>query len=87
MAGIKETMELLNFVEVGLKKALEASADGTITFKEAIAAVPDLFPKAKDAFMGVQQIKLEIAELDSAEISQLLDKSMSIVGLLVGVKL
>lgn len=84
--GIKDTMELLVFVEEGIKKATEASADGNISLKEALSAVPGLLPKAKDAFMGVQNIQSEIQDLDSAEISQVIDKCLSIVSLLIGIK-
>ena len=78
--GIKETLEVLVFVEAGLQEALKASADGNISLIEAIRAVPGLLPKARDAFVGIQAVKQELAELDSEEVKVLLDKVLVIFG-------
>lgn len=84
---IKETLEVLVFVEAGLKKALEAASDGKISLVEAIKAVPELLPKVRDAFIGIQKVKLELADLDSEEVKVLLDKCLVIFSLIFDVSL
>lgn len=83
MAGIKESMEVLDAVEVLLKDLKKMLADGKIGLGD-IGVVFDLIGQLGTLNAGVQganQVPAELKDLDPEESAQLAAKAMSLAAI------
>lgn len=83
MAGIKESMEVLDAVEVLLKDLKKILADGKISFGD-IGIIFDLLGQFQVLNLGLQgadQVLVELKDLDSAESELLVAKALAIAAI------
>lgn len=83
MAGIKESMEVLDAVEVLLKDLKKILADGKISFGD-IGIIFDLLGQFQVLNLGLQgadQVPAELKDLDPAESELLLAKALAIAAI------
>ena len=71
MAGIKETEEVIAFIQALAETIQEAKADGTIDIFDAMRAIKLMLPMTHAAQDAIK-IKEELKDLDKAEIETLL---------------
>lgn len=86
MAGIKETIELLDLVEQSGVAAKAAMADGKIDWRDALnKETRDLLPKLQAAVAGGNLVPLELKDIDGAEAQALYTKLVGVVTIWVSV--
>lgn len=82
--GIKESMEVLDFVEKCAVALAKSKEDNVIDWKDLLSKESrDLIPSMLEAAKGGNMIAAEIGNLDSDEINQLLDKATKVCASLV----
>lgn len=79
--GIKETLEVFDFVKVMVENWSEARKDGKITLLDLPKFAPAI-PAGHKAFVGSDKIVLEIKDLDADEAQQILSKAFAIVSVI-----
>lgn len=77
MADIKNTLEVLELARVAGVTAGEVLADGKFTLLD-LPKLAKLWAPAKAALEGVNMIAEECADLDGAEVSQLVNASVAV---------
>lgn len=76
--SIKETMEVLDLIQVGVKVGKEVTADGKVNLLDLPKLLP-LIPAAQKAYAGRSEIPKEVKDLDAEELEQLAAKALAIV--------
>lgn len=71
MAGVKELSDVVKFVCATASAVAEAAKDGKVSLGDATALVPLLY-KLPSAVDGFDKIPGEVADLDDAELQDLL---------------
>ena len=83
--GIKETKEVLDFVESVLSDLKQhKSDDGKISMSEWMQTAMSNTPSAVKAFMGVDKVDDELKDLDEAEIKELALRGVSLAKAVLG---
>jgi hypothetical protein len=75
--GIKETMDVLDLIQVGVKVGKEVTADGKLNLFDLPKLTP-LVPAAQKAYSGRGEIPKEVKDLDVEEVEQLAAKALAI---------
>lgn len=73
---IKETLEVIDVLDVTAKAIKEAKADGDVDWKDSPKFVK-VIPAAVKAINGADKIKLELKDLDDGETQVLFDRIMA----------
>jgi|GEM_PF-2517461 len=76
MATIKESMEILQAVDVLASCVKAAKADGSLDWKD-IPKFGPMIPASIKAIQDISKVKEELQDLDDQETKELLDKAMS----------
>jgi hypothetical protein len=75
--GIKETTDLFILLRECAEAIKAAKEDGAIDFRDLLSSeVRDMIPASIEAVRGSEKIALEVADLDAAEIKQIIDLAM-----------
>ena len=82
MADLKETLEVLEAVDALANAIVAAKADGKVDWKD-IPKLAHVLSAGKKALDGSSNIKIELADLDENEITEIIDKAFTSISLLV----
>lgn len=78
MAGIKETLDVMNLAAMAAVQAKEIMADGKVNALDLPKLVP-LWQPMKDAIDNAAAMKDEMADLDKDEVKALVAASLAVV--------